>query len=215
MGIINEFLNSLRHEFSSQKLEITSVHPTPIAQMEKWIEEAVDAQILEPHAMVISTVDKHCQPSSRIVYLRELNEDGLVFYTNYHSRKGRDLQVNSGGSALFFYAELERQIRIEGSISPVSEEMSDLYFASRPLESKLGAWASEQSNEISNRKVLEERLEYYKNKFGDSVPRPPHWGGYLLKPNRFEFWQGRPARLHDRIVYSLISEQWVISRLAP
>lgn len=215
MGIINEYLNSLRHEFLSQKLDVDAVAESPIEQLEKWIEEAVNSQILEPHAMTLSTVGQDDQPHSRVVYLREIRCHGLVFYTNYQSLKGADLEFNPRAALLFFYAELERQIRIEGYVEKLSTEASDIYFASRPLESKLGAWASAQSETITDRHELLERMQKYQTEFGNDIPRPPHWGGYLLKPARFEFWQGRPARLHDRICYTLRDNSWLKSRLAP
>ncbi|MGB0402608.1 MAG: pyridoxamine 5'-phosphate oxidase [Salibacteraceae bacterium] len=215
MSIVNNFLNEVRHEFSSQKLDLKSVSDDPIKQLEKWIEEAVDSQILEPNAMVISTVADNGMPSSRVVYARGIEKSGLKFYTNYNSRKGKDIEANSKISGLFFYAELERQIRFEGTVQKLSEKESDAYFNARPLESKLGAWASEQSSAIDSRNVLTERLEKYKTEFGENVPRPPHWGGYLIKPKLFEFWQGRPARLHDRLVYELKENSWSIKRIAP
>ncbi|MBD81263.1 MAG: pyridoxamine 5'-phosphate oxidase [Crocinitomicaceae bacterium] len=220
MGIVSNYVNEVRHEFLSQELSKKSVDPNPVKQLEKWIEEAVDSQVLEPNAMIVSTVDDKLQiPSSRVVYLRGIENNNLRFYTNYHSRKGAEIEeaTSSNISVLFFYAELERQVRVEGTISRLSEEESDAYFNSRPIESKLGAWASEQSQEIESRQVLIDRLEMYKQKFGDEVPRPPHWGGYEIKPGNFEFWQGRPARLHDRIVYTKVEpdNSWEIKRIAP
>lgn len=215
MGIVNNYLNEIRHEFASQSLDESSVSKDPIQQLEKWIEEAVDSQILEPNAMVVSTVNASGQPSSRVVYLRGLDEKGLRLYTNYSSKKGQEIELNEKASVLFFYSELERQIRVEGRIEKLSEEESDAYFDARPLESKLGAWASEQSSSIPNRKHLEDRLEHFRQKFGNEIPRPPHWGGYLVIPERMEFWQGRPARLHDRIVYIKEGDSWKTERLAP
>ena len=215
MGIVNNYLNEVRHEFASQALDVKSIAQHPIDQLEKWIEEAVDSQILEPNAMVIGTVSKNGTPSSRVVYLRGLDKEGLKFYTNYESQKGREVEINSSVNALFFYPELERQIRVEGSIKKLTSEESDAYFNARPLESKLGAWASEQSSHLENREQLVERLNHFKEKFGEIVPRPPHWGGYLIKPERFEFWQGRPARLHDRIIYKQSKGKWDTFRIAP
>jgi len=216
MGLVNNFVNEVRHEFLSQGLNKDSVNENPISQMEKWIEEAVDSQILEPNAMNISTVDDLNRISSRVVYLRGIDQSGLRFYTNYDSKKGSNLASNNSISALFFYPELERQIRIEGTIEKLSDADSDAYFNARPTESKIGAWASEQSKEIESRQVLLDRIEMFKEKFGENVPRPSHWGGYIINPNYFEFWQGRSARLHDRITYKKNSNSdWEINRIAP
>lgn len=216
MGMVNNFLNQVRHEFSSQKLDENSVKEHPIEQLESWIEEAVDSQILEPNAMSIASVNQNGEPSQRIVYARGIEKNGIRFYTNYHSSKGKNFANNGNISALFFYAELERQIRIEGKVQQLSAEESDAYFNARPFESKIGAWASNQSETIANRGVLEQRIEEFKSKFPTEVPRPPHWGGYLIIPHRFEFWQGRPARLHDRIIYELDnSKNWKTYRVAP
>ena len=213
--MVNNYLNKIRHEFSSQKLDETEVLKDPILQLEKWIEEAVDAQILEPNAMTISTVNQDGQPSARVVYLRGLSSDGLKLYTNYNSQKGEDVKGNPKVSALFFYSELERQVRVEGLIEKLSEQESNEYFDARPIESKIGAWASEQSSRITSRADLEKRIDQFRLKFGENVPRPPHWGGYLIRPTKFEFWQGRPARLHDRLVFSKAGADWQITRLAP
>lgn len=215
MGMVNNYLNQIRHEFSSQELLENVVNTNPIAQLEKWIEEAVDSQVLEPNAMTLSTVSEHGEPSARVVYLRGLDQSGLKLYTNYHSQKGHDISVNKNVSLLFFYAELERQVRVQGEIEELSSEESDAYFNDRPLESKLGAWASEQSSKITGREELVARLNKFREQFGEDVPRPPHWGGYRVVPKRFEFWQGRPARLHDRLVYEKQPEGWSITRLAP
>lgn len=215
MGMVNNFINEVRHEFSSQKLDESSVASNPIMQVEKWIKEAVESQVPEANAMSICTVSKNGTPSSRIVYARGIDEKGIVLYTNYDSKKGHDLEQNPNVSLLFFYPELERQMRIEGVIEKLPEQESDDYFAARPLESKLGAWASEQSSKIESRETLVERTEYFRKKFGENVPRPPHWGGYIVKPNRFEFWQGRPARLHDRLVFEANSGGWDLYRIAP
>jgi pyridoxamine 5'-phosphate oxidase len=213
---IQNYLNEIRRDFMKQSLNENDVKKSPYEQFAKWFEEAVNSQILDPYAMTISTVDAHCRPSSRVVYLRDISENGMIFYTNYLSRKGHDLARHPSISVNFYWAELERQIRIEGSVSKVPEEKSDEYFAKRPRESQIGAWASEQSNEIANRNYLEERVKYFTEKFKDQpVPRPPHWGGYLIQPHYFEYWQGRPNRLHDRIVYQLHENEWKIKRLAP
>lgn len=215
MGMVNNFLNEVRHEFTCNGLEESSVAQHPIEQVEKWLEEAVASQIHEPNAMTITTVSADGIPSSRVVYARGIDHEGIKLYTNYHSKKGSEIEQNNNVALLFFYPELERQIRITGTIAKLSEEASDQYFNARPLESKLGAWASEQSNEIPSREHLTERLEYFRSKFGESVPRPPHWGGYIVHPTHFEFWQGRPARLHDRLIYTQENNQWKIHRVAP
>ncbi|UTW64714.1 pyridoxamine 5'-phosphate oxidase [bacterium SCSIO 12741] len=214
--MVNNYLNQIRHEFASQSLDLESVEDNPINQLEKWITEAVDSQLLEPNAMSVSTVSTNGEPTSRVVYLRGLDDKGLRFYTNYLSRKGQDVESHHQVALLFFHAELERQVRVNGRIEKLSEEESDAYFNARPVESKLGAWASEQSQEIASRQTLKNRLEEFRQKFSDDVPRPPHWGGYLVVPHRMEFWQGRPARLHDRMVYTLEeASNWTLKRLAP
>ena len=216
MGLVNNFVNKVRHEFLSKGLEKDSMHQNPISQMEKWIEQAIDSQTPEPNAMNISTIGESNTVSSRVVYLRGIDQNGLRFYTNYDSKKGSNLASNNSISALFFYSELERQIRVEGRIEKLSDAESDAYFHARPTESKIGAWASEQSREIESRQVLLDRIEMFKEKFGENVPRPPHWGGYVIIPNYFEFWQGRPARLHDRITYKKdANSKWEIKRIAP
>ncbi len=216
MGLVNNFVNEVRHEFLSKGLEKDSVHDNPISQMEKWIEQAVDSQILEPNAMNISTIGEFNTVSSRVVYLRGIDQKGLRFYTNYESKKGSNLALNNSISALFFYPELERQIRVEGTIEKLSDAESDAYFNTRPIDSKIGAWASEQSRDIDSRQILLDRIKMFKEKFGENVPRPPHWGGYVIIPNYFEFWQGRSARLHDRITYKKdANSKWEIKRIAP
>jgi len=189
----------------------------PILQFKKWFQEAMDAQIIEPYAMTISTVNSAHRPSSRVVLLRDVSEEGFSFYTNYLSRKGQDLAVNPFAAVNFFWPDLERQVRIEGKIVPLEAGVSDAYFASRPRGSQIGAWSSPQSEIIDSRKVLEDAVENYLQQFeGKNVDRPQHWGGYCLIPDYIEFWQGRESRLHDRICYFQHSDgSWVRSRLAP
>ncbi len=189
----------------------------PILQFKKWFQEAMDAQIIEPYAMTISTVNSAHRPSSRVVLLRDVSEEGFSFYTNYLSRKGQDLAVNPFAAVNFFWPDLERQVRIEGKIVPLEAGISDAYFASRPRGSQIGAWSSPQSEIIDSRKVLEDAVENYIHQFeGKDVDRPQHWGGYCLIPDYIEFWQGRESRLHDRICYFQHSDgSWVRSRLAP
>ncbi len=221
MEDLRNYINNIRREFSSKQLDESAVGNNPYQLFEKWFEEAVGSQILDPFAMIISTVSKENKPSNRVVYLRDISEQGLVFYTNYESHKGNDLAVNKNISALFFWGEIERQIRIEGEVELLDETKSDLYFGNRPRESKIGAWASEQSRIIPNREYLENRVGEYEKKYeGKEVDRPKHWGGFLIKPTSFEYWQGRSSRLHDRVKFILENNpgsyrDWKIVRLAP
>jgi|ERR1019366_4738266 pyridoxamine 5'-phosphate oxidase len=210
------YINSLRHDFSKQKLNESDVNDNPILQFEKWFKEAVDTHVNEPNAMSVSTATIDGKPSSRILLLRNFNEDGFVFYTNYTSRKGSEIVDNPHCALLFFWPELERQVRIEGTLQKQTAAESDIYFNTRPRGSKLGAWTSEQSKIIPSRDVLEQKYEKLSKKYADdNIPRPSYWGGFLLKPVSIEFWQGRPSRLHDRILYTLENNSWVINRLAP
>lgn len=216
MEDLRNYLNQIRRDFADKPLEEQSVNDNPFLQFSVWFEEAVNAQLLDPYAMLISTVDEIGQPHSRVVYLRNISDEGMVFYTNYNSQKGKNISASNKIAITFFWVELERQIRIEGTVKKVSEELSDKYFAARPRESQLGAWASNQSETIKNRAELEENLKHFTEKFkGVDVPRPPHWGGYIVEPTKFEFWQGRPSRLHDRLIYTKNNNEWVISRIAP
>ena len=210
------YINTLRHDFSKQSLDERDVNQSPFIQFEKWFKEAVDGKVNEPNAMSLSTVSSEGKPSSRILLLRNFNEKGFVFYSNYTSRKGEEINANPNAAILFFWPELERQVRIEGVLEKQSAEESDMYFASRPRGSKLGAWTSEQSKVIASRNFLDEEYEKLSKKYPDeSVPRPHYWGGYFLKPTAVEFWQGRPSRLHDRILYTKENSGWKIERLAP
>jgi len=213
--IVN-YLNGIRRDFSGKPLTEASVHEDPLEQYAIWFEEAVDAQLLDPYAMSLTTVSNCGQPSTRIVYMRGIKSEGFVFYSNYKSDKGRDLAVNNKVALNFFWGELERQIRIEGEVEKISEADSDAYFAKRPRESQIGAWSSSQSEEITDRKQLEAQVAFYANKFeGKEVPRPAHWGGYVVKPTKVEFWQGRASRLHDRIIYTKNGNGWKQSRISP
>lgn len=209
-------LADLRRSYVLGSLNETDVASDPIAQFERWFEEALNARLPEPNAMTLATVDAGGQPSARIVLLKGVDARGFTFFTNYESRKGVDMAVNPRAALLFHWVQLERQVRIEGMVRKVSEAESDAYFASRPLGSRIGAWASEQSREVPDRTIIEQREAAFRQQFGENPPRPPHWGGYLVEPTRMEFWQGRPSRLHDRIVYVRQPDgAWRIARLSP
>ncbi|OYV86430.1 MAG: pyridoxamine 5'-phosphate oxidase [Ignavibacteriae bacterium 37-53-5] len=197
-------------------LDETSVDRDPFRQFEEWLELAVKAEVPDPHAMVVATSSPDGIPSARVVLLREFDRNGLVFYTNYASRKGTEALTNPKASIVFFWHEMDRQIRIEGELEKIDAVDSDRYFASRPRESQIAAWASNQSGVISGRNELQKRFDEFQLQFdGRPVPRPENWGGLRLRPRTFEFWQGRPNRLHDRIAYSLTNGRWEVLRLAP
>lgn len=187
----------------------------PFNLFTEWYKQAFETNQLEPHAFSLSTIDSENKPTSRILYLKELFEEKFIFYTNYSSQKGKNLENNNHASMLFFWPGMERQIRIEGDVEKVNSELSDMYFSSRPRGSQIGAWASEQSQILEDRSILENRVVEFASKFQDEVPRPPHWGGYLLKPTLMEFWQGRPSRLHDRIVFEKEGGHWKVYRKNP
>jgi pyridoxamine 5'-phosphate oxidase len=209
-------LADLRKTYSRESLNESAVDPDPIIQFKSWMEEALNAELPEPNAMTLATVGADGIPSARILLIKGVDERGFVFYTNYDSHKGHDLEANPNAALVFYWAELERQVRIEGRVEKLPEIESDEYFASRPLDSRIGAWASEQSREMSGRMVLLARAAKYAARFGLNPPRPPHWGGYVLVPKLIEFWQGRPSRLHDRIAYARQPDgAWRIARLAP
>ena len=212
----NTKIADLRQEYARESLDEHNVALDPIAQFSRWFQEAMGSACAEPNAMTLATAEQDGRPSARIVLLKGFDARGFVFFTNYRSRKGRELALNPQGALLFHWIELERQVRIEGEVEMVAREESDEYYASRPLGSRLGAWASPQSEVIARREELQSRLSEVSAKFGDDPPRPEHWGGYRLAPDVVEFWQGRPNRLHDRVRYIRESATvWKIERLAP
>ncbi len=206
----------IRKEYKLQSLLESDVDADPVRQFQKWWNEAMMSNIEEPNAMTLATSNKKGNPSARIVLLKSLSNDGFVFFTNYESRKGIELNENPYASLLFFWKELERQVRIEGVVAKTNEEKSTEYFLTRPDASKIGAWSSPQSRVIQSREALEKNVIKYQLQFNDgNIPKPPHWGGYIVKPTLIEFWQGRPGRLHDRLQYTLSNNKWIIERLAP
>lgn len=206
----------LRREYARERLEQANAALDPSVQFARWFQEALNAGFTEPNAMTLATADAQGRPSARIVLLKGYDERGFVFFTNYASRKGEELARNPCAALLFHWVELERQVRIEGSVAKVAEEESDIYYRSRPLASRLGAWASPQSQVLAQREELEARLAQLSAEYGEDPPRPPHWGGYRLAPSVLEFWQGRESRLHDRLRYTREGPgQWRIERLAP
>ncbi|MBA4742735.1 MAG: pyridoxamine 5'-phosphate oxidase [Azoarcus sp.] len=209
-------LSDLRKNYGKHSLEDHAVPDDPFDQFEAWLADALRQDVPEPNAMTVATVGANGRPSTRIVLIKGFDRDGVVWYTNYNSRKGRELAANPFAALQFHWVELERVVRIEGTVEKVSEEESDAYFASRPLTHRIGAWASNQSEEIADRGVIVARAAEYGLKFGLRPPRPSHWGGYRLKPDYWEFWQGRSSRLHDRFAYVLGDDgRWIRSRLAP
>lgn len=208
------FVSQLRKNYEKGELIESKVNSDPFSQFEIWFEEVIKSNIYEPNAMILTTAINN-KPSARVVLLKGFDKNGFKFYTNYNSRKGRELIDNPNAAVLFYWMELERQVRIEGKIEKLSREESLEYFNSRPLESRYGALASNQSEVIPNREYLEKKFFELKEKFADNPPMPENWGGYALKPDLFEFWQGRPNRLHDRIVYEKSENSWKIYRLSP
>ncbi|MBX2901611.1 MAG: pyridoxamine 5'-phosphate oxidase [Cyclobacteriaceae bacterium] len=210
-------ISEIRKEYVLAALEVTDVSLDPIVQFNKWFTEAVQAQVMEPNAMTLATVDSEGKPSARIVLLKDVTDNKFVFYTNYQSQKGKELEQNPACALTFFWPELERQVRISGVASRVSAATSETYFQSRPRASQIGAWSSPQSSVIKDRSILEDRVKAMKQRFDGKpvLPKPHQWGGYEITPTQIEFWQGRPSRLHDRIAYYLGNSGWEIFRLAP
>ncbi|MBM0742396.1 pyridoxamine 5'-phosphate oxidase [Phormidium sp. CLA17] len=213
---MNLSIADLRLNYTRQSLLEADIHPDPIQQFQIWFNQAVTANLLEPNAMTLATASTSGTPSARIVLLKGVDERGFVFYTNYNSQKGQELISNPQAALVFLWGELERQVRIAGAVEKIADQETEMYFHSRPKSSQLGAWASEQSQVIPNREVLEQRLadldQEYQNQ---DVPRPAHWGGFRVVPHAIEFWQGRPSRLHDRLRYQFEADNWMIERLSP
>lgn len=214
--ITTKDIQSLRRDYKLRTLSKTEVKTEPLEQFSIWFEEALNSQVPEPNAMILATVSEDCKPSVRTLLLKGFDQRGFIFYTNYKSRKGIELEKNPNASLLFFWPELERQIRIEGTVNKISREESEKYFVTRPYKSRIGAWASNQSEVIPNRLTIVKKFLYYLVKFhSKEIPLPEFWGGYVLNPISYEFWQGRTNRLHDRIRYRKENEQWIIERLSP
>ncbi len=212
----NELIASLRRNYQSATLDISDVTSDPLKQFDIWFKNALESELLEPNAMILSTVSAEGVPSARTVLLKGLDGGGFTFFTNYESQKGKEIEANPNVSLLFLWLELERQVRVNGKAERIPESESYAYFKSRPADSRIGAWASKQSTTVPGRVYLEMKFAEYKKKFGDTeIPLPPFWGGYRVIPEKIEFWQGRPNRLHDRILYTKIENDWKIERLSP
>ena len=218
MPIDKSLLQNLRENYQAQTLDIQDVLPDPLQQFGRWFKEALASELPEPNAMILATCNANGRPSARTMLLKEVDANGFVFYTNYESRKGKELISNPFASLVFLWLELQRQVRIEGRIEKVSPSDSREYFQSRPRESQIGAWTSPQSKVITSREWLEERFKQFQHQFSQEpvLPLPMHWGGFRLVPDTIEFWQGRPSRLHDRIRYQQKEDgHWILERLAP
>jgi pyridoxamine 5'-phosphate oxidase len=205
----------LRREYMHAGLTEAQADPDPLRQFERWFEDALRAKLPLPNAMTLATTDARGAATARIVLLKGIDRGGFVFYTNYRSRKAREIEAKSSACLLFLWSDLERQVRIEGAAEKVSASESDAYFVTRPLGARLSAWASNQSETVASRQILEQAVDEARRRYGDNPPRPPHWGGYRLLPRAIEFWQGRADRLHDRLLYERAGAGWKIQRLAP
>lgn len=212
---MNRDLHNLRTDYHSKSLEIEHLEEQPLSQFKLWFEHALESDVPEPNAFSLATVSGSGQPSNRIVLIKELREEGIVFYTNYESRKGQQIIANPKVSACFFWQPLSKQVRIEGVCEKISAVDSDTYYNKRPLGSRIGAFTSPQSQRIESREWLENQWKKNQEQYGEDIKRPDFWGGYIIKPTRVEFWQGQPSRLHDRFLYELIDGRWQIARLAP
>ena len=207
-------IKNIRKDYQKSELNFNDLTPEPISFFKLWMDKAVQLSS-DANAFVLSTVDANAQPSSRVLLLRDASDSGFSFFTNYSSRKSKEIEQNSNVCMNFFWPALERQIRVSGTISKISDKESDDYFNSRPYESRIGAWCSPQSKVIESRDVLENKFEELKKKYPNDVPRPQNWGGYIISPTQIEFWQGRSSRLHDRFLYTKEDSDWKIERLAP
>ncbi|HUM94363.1 MAG TPA: pyridoxamine 5'-phosphate oxidase [Candidatus Competibacter sp.] len=209
-------LAEMRHDYALGALRKVEVDPDPIKQFQRWLQEAVAARLPEPNAMTLATADRSGRPCARVMLLKECDAEGFAFFSNYQSAKGRQLAENPQAALVFLWLELERQVRVEGKVSPIAPAESEAYFRSRPRESRLGALASRQSQVVASRRILDERFQQLADCYpGDDIPMPAHWGGYRLRPELLEFWQGRQGRLHDRLRYRRRENDWLLERLEP
>ncbi len=215
MTDFNQSLQDLRESYDQQPLRRADLAPDPLVQFRQWMQDAIDAKIYDPNACSLATVDQSGRPTARAVLLKGLEAGKFVFYSNYNSRKAAHLSANPHVSMHFPWFSMQRQVSILGEVTRVEESLAEEYFQSRPYLSRIGAWASEQSQPLDSRESLEKSFLEAREKFGEHPPKPPHWGGYYLHPRSIEFWQGGPNRLHDRFLYQLVEEQWKITRLNP